>query len=380
MEALTLTAMPARFPSAQKGQAFLVAILIAAIAGAALVYRLSASAVSLQQQDSRTAAALAQARDALIGSAAAENNRPGALPCPDADNDGTADGPIGFPGNNCQSYVGRLPWRTLGLPDIRDGAGEHLWYALTPVYRDYQSAGVLNPDTAGQFTVKSGGGTVLDNSAIAVIIAPGAPVGTQTRAPGTADETNIAMYLEGENANGDAIYSVGLPTAAFNDRLVYITREALFSGIVPRVAKEVRSAIENYRTANNVYPSANTYIADIAAFLPSWFSSNNWGSYTYYDVSNTCTISNPGQQLRCDTDGGPNPLVVANVTTNAKIVVMVSGPTRSGLTCTTSNPLCLEDRANSDGHSPYVKPSRFPASNDRMALTCSDASPCAVVP
>ena len=74
-----------------------------------------------------------------------------------------------------------------------------------------------------------------------------------------------------------------------------------------------------------------------------------------------------------------SPLIVTGVSSNARMLVIVSGPTRNGLACTASAQ-CLEDSANSDGNNTYVKPSRFPASNDRMALTCSTAGPCSVVP
>jgi hypothetical protein len=35
--------------------------------------------------------------------------------------------------------LGRLPWKTLGLPDLRDGHGERLWYAVSTKYK-----GLLN--------------------------------------------------------------------------------------------------------------------------------------------------------------------------------------------------------------------------------------------
>jgi hypothetical protein len=109
----------------------------------ALIYTLATPANRTIESDRITAAALAQAKDALIGRAAADDNRPGSLPCPDFDNgtinplntsnDGTADLLNGI---ECPSYIGRLPWRTLGLPDLRDGSGERLWYALSRAFRD----------------------------------------------------------------------------------------------------------------------------------------------------------------------------------------------------------------------------------------------------
>lgn len=75
---------------------------------------------------------LADARDALVGHAKAEWCRLQTgtvaehLPCPDtgAGNEGEADASC------AATAVGRLPWRTLGLPPLRDGAGECLWYEI----------------------------------------------------------------------------------------------------------------------------------------------------------------------------------------------------------------------------------------------------------
>src|SRR5665647_2016844 len=112
----------------QHGAALLVMLVILVIGAAAvLITSLSTTALKNARQKT-TSDALAQAKDALIGYAVSDTNRPGELPCPDFDNDGMitlAD----YSGSNCKSLIGRLPWKTLGLPDLRDGSGEHLWYA-----------------------------------------------------------------------------------------------------------------------------------------------------------------------------------------------------------------------------------------------------------
>ena len=77
-----------------------------------LVNSLNSSTVRIER-DETTAEALAQAKAALIGRAISDSSSPGSLPCPDADGDGSADL---FAGNQCPSYIGRLPWKTLGLP------------------------------------------------------------------------------------------------------------------------------------------------------------------------------------------------------------------------------------------------------------------------
>jgi type II secretory pathway pseudopilin PulG len=151
------------------------------------------------ERSKRTEAALAQAKLALIDYAASVylgspcaapgNNcpRPGDLPCPDLNNSGTADA---VPA--CDATVrriGRLPWRTLGLPDLRDGYGERLWYAVSANFKNntrtvctaVANTGCLNSDTPGTITIRDNRGNVLydagaapSTGVVAVVFAPGA--------------------------------------------------------------------------------------------------------------------------------------------------------------------------------------------------------------
>ncbi|MGB8518322.1 MAG: hypothetical protein WCD45_10600, partial [Gallionella sp.] len=112
----------------QCGATLLVMMLILIIGiTSVLLSKLNSSAPNLSRQQ-QTTAALALAKDALIGRAASDANLPGSLPCPDNNDDGSADL---LSGNDCTHYLGRLPWKSLGLADVRDGDGEHLWYALS---------------------------------------------------------------------------------------------------------------------------------------------------------------------------------------------------------------------------------------------------------
>src|SRR5574340_1734267 len=158
--------------STQRGQVLLGIVVILGIFLGALFYTFVSPAHYTTERDKITNAALAQAKDALIGYAAKHATRPGALPCPDIFNTGNAPG---LSGNNCQSYIGRLPWKSLGLTDIRDGSGERLWYALSPNFRNLNppTGPVLNSDTPGQITVI---GTLPSTTAIAIIFAPGSAV------------------------------------------------------------------------------------------------------------------------------------------------------------------------------------------------------------
>lgn len=152
--------------------------------------------------------ALSQAKAGLIAYAVSVQpdtyaKRPGELPCPDLDNDGDAE----ITCFEAKERVGRLPWKTLKLPDLRDGYGERLWYALSASFQRKTfnqcptpgGPACLNSDTRGTLTVRDAFGNVsFDGSsaaggAIAVVIAPG-PVLARAAAAGTQDRS----------CNGDA--------------------------------------------------------------------------------------------------------------------------------------------------------------------------------
>lgn len=404
----------------QRGYAVLAVLALAGALVSSVVYVWSTPRDDELARERRSTVALAAARDALIGRAASDDTRPGSLPCPDTDNDGDADGSFG----NCPVYVGRLPWRTLGLPDLRDGWGERLWYVLSSRFRDNAGGGVLNSDTPGTYTVKDAAGSVLAADAPALVIAPGLVVGSQSREGPNA--LAAAMYLEGENADGDATYATGPSSAAFNDRILILGREDLFRAVTARVAKAALIALETYRSAHGYYPAANPYAAGGPAYLcdpgayqgripqtinvstpssgctahadwnasvpelPAWFFNNNWHLLAHYAVARVCADTSAGAQSMCATDAydasgtsfpGSAPLSIAGVSGNARVLVIVSGPARSGQTRPCADAAqCVDDSANSDGDALYVKPSRWPGSNDRMAVACAAAGPCPAVP
>src|SRR5688572_25973468 len=99
-------------------------------------------------RDRATTDVLLRAKEALVAYAAADANRPGELPCPDVDDDGQLTLGIDYGGGGaCTSLIGRLPFRTLDLPDLRDDSGERLWYALSADFRAGATV-ALNSDTA----------------------------------------------------------------------------------------------------------------------------------------------------------------------------------------------------------------------------------------
>jgi hypothetical protein len=229
-----------RLPHVQSGAALLVMLALIGVVFAVVLVAALLGARAAIDRDQQTSLALGKAREALVARAAGDANRPGSLPCPDVNNDGESSMLSGdWTGSACTNYVGRLPWKYLDLPDLRDGYGERLWYALSDNFRDNPYAGVLNSETLGNFTVT---GDVSAAGVIAIVFSPGPPLATQNRSGAGID--NVANYLDGQNADGDNTYELQAHSGTFHDQLLLITRDNLFPAVQRRVAREVRYCLE----------------------------------------------------------------------------------------------------------------------------------------
>jgi type II secretory pathway pseudopilin PulG len=222
----------------QHGAALLIMLVILVVGAAAvLVSSLNSSALKINR-DKITADALAQAKEALIGFAATyRDTHPssgsvydkmfGYLPCPAIDGNGVA----GNCGAKDVTLIGLLPWKTLGLPTLRDSSGECLWYAVSGRFKNTPKTDVLNWDTAGQLIVNDAGGALLANGIAAVIFSPRNVIGNQNRTPAGTTEcggnTTVAAYLDG----GDPIYAGTAPIAGANTTLTVATTSSLATGI-----------------------------------------------------------------------------------------------------------------------------------------------------
>jgi hypothetical protein len=71
--------------SRESGQGLFVLLALLFFVGAGLIFSLARPAPPNIKNDKQTTAALADAKAALIGYAASDANRPGELPCPDAE-------------------------------------------------------------------------------------------------------------------------------------------------------------------------------------------------------------------------------------------------------------------------------------------------------
>ncbi len=236
--------------SHQTGMALIVVVFLISLAATAfLANTLNASTVKIER-DKKTTKALAEAKAAIIGWSSRKTtlSQLGQLPCPeDTTLIGTAN--EGTALTSCTSVnpvIGRLPWRTLGLEDLRDGNGERLWYVISPGFR---STSTINSDTVGQLTVDG-----IANSAVAIIFSSGYPLNGQIRPiPTAATPPDITQYLDLSNSDGSYSFISTSLDANFNDKLMPISHDDFFRAIEKRVAGEALNCLKDY--ALNDYDS-----------------------------------------------------------------------------------------------------------------------------
>lgn len=326
----------------------------------------------------KTSQALATARDALMsfGVSVADSARLGDLPCPATN---YATGIAAGSCNTLTTRIGYLPWNTLGLPDLRDGTGAPLLYAVSNSFKNSTRSGTLNSDTVGDFTVNS------DTGVIAIVFAPGYPIG-QSRTEATF---TVSQYLESSNANGDTTFVNAAESSTFNDRLIWITPKAFFPALEMRAMRVARERLLHYFSITGRFPLSNRYLVDTSCWTyggrlpyptsgnpclpagngasaeqwtmawPTWFFSNYWDYVLHYAVAERCTSNSgticdgSGNYLRVDgTDGTRALLIRQGINT---------GQTRP---CTAVSQ-CLDDTENSDSDRDYITPV---AGNDKLTI------------
>jgi hypothetical protein len=228
---------------AQRGAALLIFLVLLVMGGLTYVVNSFSPETIEARRAQATNAALAQARDALLGYALAYRDRLAAqdpdstgeddaamygfLPMPDVGSDrfnigqqnpacnteGCAMDFVNgaFPAQN-ETIIGRLPWRTLGIPPLRDGHGECLWYAVSA---GHKSLGInpaikMNWDTPGQLdeiVINAGALSAKEllnhDRPVAMILAPGTAFAGRSATAAIVAECGgnyaVAEYLEGMN-------------------------------------------------------------------------------------------------------------------------------------------------------------------------------------
>ena len=236
-------------PKKPQGGYALVLMLALLIAGSiyTILHYLDAAGTATSQT-STTARALMQARDALLGYAATYRESHadegfGYLPCPDTDGDGIAETTC----NNAVS-LGLLPYRTLGLPDLRDASGTCLWYAVTARFRNNPKSDPLNWDSQGLISIADASGSKMLQAAddskggtAAVIFAAGPPLGAQASGrnrigtPCAIDPAQANLYLE--YTTSPFRQGPGLDASSaivLNDQLLWLSSAEIFTRIRSR--------------------------------------------------------------------------------------------------------------------------------------------------
>jgi hypothetical protein len=286
-----------------------------------------------------TTLALAKAKEALLAYAITRDDpgRPGEFPCPTTVAPTSAT--YGTSAAGCATVrIGRLPWKTLGIPEIFDSDGEPLWYAVSTNFRP--AVAKINSDTLGSLTIYDVGGTsILKSQIVAIVFSAGAPVSNQARttavsfcattATSIAGNICAANYLESSSGRNNATsagpYIADRVSATFNDQIAYITTADFMPKIEDRIAVILTRTLNDYYVTNSYYPYAakyadytfpnglncvnSTYSGRLPLYiaasphsglpctgladwqpvgnpngLPAWFTGNEWNSAVHYVI------------------------------------------------------------------------------------------------
>ncbi len=214
-------------PRRQRGVALWLLLVIVLLTGSYAYYRSSNLLPSRYSREGELNLAMAKAKEALIAYAVIDANRPGRLPCPDLIGDGVS--PL-LTRDDCDSYAGGLPWRTLDLQESGDGYGGSFRYVLSPLFGGDRSTPPLNSDTATSLRLDVAAGQP-SNEIVALIIAPRGALDTR-------------------NADGDDYFYRGSSDAPDdNDIITPITRRELMAAVERRIAREVNNCLEQHATS-----------------------------------------------------------------------------------------------------------------------------------
>lgn len=415
----------------QNGAALLIALMVVVLAITAGLLSAYNGRNSQVERDKITDAALAQAKMALIAYAVsrpisftgslANAIRPGDLPCPDINDDGEAESDCGAADGSTKQAerLGRLPWKTLGLPDLRDANGERLWYAVSSNFKERFRYTPLNSDTTGTISVRDNTGSLiqdasLGNGVVAVIIAPGPPL---TRSDQTSVQARPSInpkdYLEIANGEDNADFVDGQTNGFIsgpvfdsshnlvsNDRLIWITRDELSPFLEKRVAAEVAFCLREYAAINgNQYPwaAADISFSDtvntrfgrlpeplfsataVSGMSDTWGTScsitmlgwwPNWRELVFYSVSNNHKPgANPTKTCGIDLSGVD--CLSVNGTANRPYVVLVAGRILSGQSrnnaAQKNTPSNYLEGGNENGTDSFVSAPSSNSINDTLA-------------
>jgi hypothetical protein len=262
-----------------------VAILILGITWLT-VGALGKAATATADREIKTGLALRAAKYAVLAhvaqyAARSDTADPGQLPCPESVNltiEGTA-------ASNCGNAmaIGRLPWKSLGIDQLRDGDGEPLWYVISPGFRNPP----INFDTDGQLSYKEAPNAAVA-PAVALVIAPGhpLPVGGCNTVNQQVVTRNVAPlvvsnFLECGNITGN--YANPGISQWNNDRVIAITAaewmDAIAGPVADRIQRQVMPALNTWRTTESVLNWGVSFAAYASSFAPGPAGNDYCGDY-----------------------------------------------------------------------------------------------------
>lgn len=255
----------------QQGAVLLIMMIILVMGATAMLLNSLNSTSPRMARDQVTAGALAQTKEALIGDSVGQPliSSAGFLRLPDLGySTNAAVIAEGFSsstitGNNADiSLIGKVPWKKLSIPALRDSSGECLWYIVSGRFKNNPTtSSPFNWDTLGQIDVIDGSGNNIASNVVALLVAPGHPIDGQshsladpiyTQCGGNYDAKN---YLDSFNLSdaisGQVNYFTGstnnilAPNTSnkqfvltsnnhYNDQFIFITVDDIFRPIIHR--------------------------------------------------------------------------------------------------------------------------------------------------
>jgi len=347
----------------QQGIGLIVFFSAVLAAGAVFLLSTISNNNSRTSNQNATTESLAQAKEALLsyavsyylGQSSTGVSRAGIhglLPCPENKNTSTLS--EGTQMADCASThensLGRLAWKSLDIPPLKDASGECLWYAVSGGFFNEPKSPMTNADTPGMFQIYNeqavlAKGATPEDRVVAVVIAPGVSLSYQNRldASGSGLPCKIARsavsatdyldnYLGINNAvvdtvNADQIddfiTSNGLQTnPSLNDQIITITTNDIFNAIKKNNAQ--------YKLKMNTL--ADTFVTCLANYANN---SNNEFQLTSGSGGGTGTPSTCLSDCRDDCDAVRNLCILSSPSGPARAQCQLDR-TACRSTCTTT--------------------------------------------
>jgi hypothetical protein len=255
---------PAGLPQRQSGLALLALLTLFTLGGLYLFLALLNATPFQAARQQNAAAALAEARQALIGDAIARLpvGDAGYLRYPDlGSSEGQSSGT--FLGDGIgRSVIGKFPWKTLDTMIARNAQGECLWYIVSgDIKHAAWKSEPFNWDSQGQIDIIDGSGRVIAANLAALLVAPGPALDGQERVladatysecGGNYDARNYLDPFDGAHTVGGQVnYFAGSTNSRvapgtgnkafvmaandhYNDRFTFITVNEIFDPLLRR--------------------------------------------------------------------------------------------------------------------------------------------------